>query len=156
MKIFRGKLFGITFSIRNNSFCQLKSGMTMKKFYLITLVVSLILLASCASNNSGYEKSMNINLKEIKQITVSTQTTEEKQDVVVENEKVDELIKKLNSYSIRETKAEKEKGWQYLFKIEKKEGGIILISFMEDRVTMDETVYEVEGYDSNDFSYLFK
>lgn len=99
---------------------------------------------------------MNINPKDVKQITVSTQTTEQKQDTLVENEKVDGLIKKLNSYSIRELKAEKEKGWQYLFKIEKKEDEVILISFMEDRVTIDETVYEVEDYNSNDFSYLFK
>ena len=124
--------------------------------YLVALVVSLLLLASCDSDNSRDEKSMNINPKDVKQITVSTQTTEQKQDTLVENEKVDGLIKKLNSYSIRELKAEKEKGWQYLFKIEKKEDEVILISFMEDRVTIDETVYEVEDYNSNDFSYLFK
>lgn len=124
--------------------------------YLIALVVSLLFLVSCDSDNSRDEKSMNINPKDVKQITVSTQTTEQKQDTLVENEKVDGLIKKLNSYSIRELKAEKEKGWQYLFKIEKKEDEVILISFMEDRVTIDETVYEVEDYNSNDFSYLFK
>ncbi len=131
--------------------------MTMKNtLYLIALVVSLLFLVSCDSDNSRDEKSMNINPKDVKQITVSTQTTEQKQDTLVENEKVDGLIKKLNSYSIRELKAEKEKGWQYLFKIEKKEDEVILISFMEDRVTIDETVYEVEDYNSNDFSYLFK
>ncbi len=131
--------------------------MTMKNtLYLIALVVSLLFLVSCDSDNSRDEKSMNINPKDVKQITVSTQTTEQKQDTLVENEKVDDLIKKLNSYSIRELKAEKEKGWQYLFKIEKKEDEVILISFMEDRVTIDETVYEVEDYNSNDFSYLFK
>lgn len=124
--------------------------------YLVALVVSLLFLVSCDSDNSRDEKSMNINPKDVKQITVSTQTTEQKQDTLVENEKVDGLIKKLNSYSIRELKAEKEKGWQYLFKIEKKEDEVILISFMEDRVTIDETVYEVEDYNSNDFSYLFK
>ena len=131
--------------------------MTMKNtLYLIALVVSLLFLVSCDSDNSRDEKSMNINPKDVKQITVSTQTTEQKQDTLVENEKVDGLIKKLNSYSIRELKAEKEKGWQYLFKIEKKEDEVILISFMEDRVTIDETVYEVEDYNSNDFSYLLK
>ncbi len=131
--------------------------MTMKNtLYLIALVVSLLFLVSCDPDNSRDEKSMNINPKDVKQITVSTQTTEQKQDTLVENEKVDDLIKKLNSYSIRELKAEKEKGWQYLFKIEKKEDEVILISFMEDRVTIDETVYEVEDYNSNDFSYLFK
>ena len=124
--------------------------------YLVALVVSLLFLVSCDSDNSRDEKSMNINPNDVRQITVSTQTTEQKQDTLVENEKVDGLIKKLNSYSIRELKAEKEKGWQYLFKIERKENEVILISFMEERVTIDETVYEVENYNSNDFSYLFK
>ena len=131
--------------------------MTMKNtLYLVALVVSLLFLASCDSDNSRDEKSMNINPNDVRQITVSTQTNEQKQDTIVENEKVDDLIKKLNSYSIRETKAEKEKGWQYFFKIERKENEVILISFMEERVTIDETVYEVENYNSNDFSYLFK
>ena len=131
--------------------------MTMKNtLYLIALVVSLLFLVSCDSDNSRDEKSMNINPNDVRQITVSTQTNEQKQDTIVENEKVDDLIKKLNSYSIRETKAEKEKGWQYFFKIERKENEVILISFMEERVTIDETVYEVENYNSNDFSYLFK
>ena len=131
--------------------------MTMKNtLYLVALVVSLLFLVSCDSDNSRDEKSMNINPNDVRQITVSTQTNEQKQDTIVENEKVDDLIKKLNSYSIRETKAEKEKGWQYFFKIERKENEVILISFMEDRVTIDETVYEVENYNSNDFSYLFK
>lgn len=124
--------------------------------YLVALVVSLLFLVSCDSDNSRDEKSMNINPNDVRQITVSTQTNEQKQDTIVENEKVDDLIKKLNSYSIRETKAEKEKGWQYFFKIERKEDEVILISFMEERVTIDETVYEVENYNSNDFSYLFK
>lgn len=124
--------------------------------YLVALVVSLLFLVSCDSDNSRDEKSMNINPNDVRQITVSTQTNEQKQDTIVENEKVDDLIKKLNSYSIRETKAEKEKGWQYFFKIERKENEVILISFMEERVTIDETVYEVKNYNSNDFSYLFK
>ena len=124
--------------------------------YLVALVVSLLFLVSCDSDNSRDEKSMNINPNDVRQITVSTQTNEQKQDTIVENEKVEDLIKKLNSYSIRETKAEKEKGWQYFFKIERKENEVILISFMEERVTIDETVYEVENYNSNDFSYLFK
>ena len=124
--------------------------------YLVALVVSLLFLVSCDSDNSRDEKSMNLNPNDVRQITVSTQTNEQKQDTIVENEKVDDLIKKLNSYSIRETKAEKEKGWQYFFKIERKENEVILISFMEERVTIDETVYEVENYNSNDFSYLFK
>ena len=127
-----------------------------KTFYLMTLIISLILLVSCASDNSGDEKSMNINQEEIKQITVSTQTTEQKQDVVIENEKIDELIKILNSYSISETTEEAKAGWQYLFNIEKKSGEIILISFMEKKVKVNDILYEVEGYNIDDFSYLFK
>lgn len=127
-----------------------------KTFYLMAVIVSLILLVSCTSNNSGDEKSMNINPEEIKQITVSTQTNEQKQDIVIESEKIDDLINKLNSYSLREITDEQEKGWQYLFKIEKKGGEITLISFMDKKVKVGDIFYEAKDYNIDDFLYLFK
>ena len=81
-----------------------------------------VLLVGCISNDLGDEKSMNIKIDGIEQITVSTQTTGQKQDVIIEKEKYEDLISKLNSYSLREITDEKYKGWQYLIKIEKKGG----------------------------------
>ena len=81
-----------------------------------------VLLVGCISNDLGDEKSMNIKIDGIEQITVSTQTTGQKQDVIIEKEKYEDLISKLNSYSLKEITDEKYKGWQYLIKIEKKGG----------------------------------
>jgi len=55
----------------------------MKKiFHLIAVTISLVLLVGCISNNLGDEKSMNLKIDGIEQITVSTQTTGQKQDVI--------------------------------------------------------------------------
>ena len=81
-----------------------------------------VLLVGCISNDLGDGKSMNIKIDGIEQITVSTQTTGQKQDVIIEKEKYEDLISKLNSYSLKEITDEKYKGWQYLIKIEKKGG----------------------------------
>ena len=56
-----------------------------------------VLLVGCISNDLGDEKSMNIKIDGIEQITVSTQTTGQKQDVIIEKEKFEDLISKLNS-----------------------------------------------------------
>ena len=98
MERFIRKLFGLTFSA----------------------LLAVVLLVGCISNNLGDEKSMNIKIDGIEQITVSTQTTGQKQDVIIEKEKFEDLISKLNSYSLKEITDEKDKGWQYLIKIEKK------------------------------------
>ena len=60
----------------------------MKKiFHLIAVTISLVLLVGCISNNLGDEKSMNLKIDGIEQITVSTQTTGQKQDVIIEKER---------------------------------------------------------------------
>ena len=100
MERFIRKLFGLTFSA----------------------LLAGVLLVGCISNDLGDEKSMNIKIDGIEQITVSTQTTGQKQDVIIEKEKFEDLISKLNSYSLKEITDEKYKGWQYLIKIEKKGG----------------------------------
>ena len=64
----------------------------MKKiFHLIAVTISLVLLVGCISNNLGDEKSMNLKIDGIEQITVSTQTTGQKQDVIIEKEKLQQL-----------------------------------------------------------------
>ena len=74
----------------------------------------------------------------------------------IEKEKYEDLISKLNSYSLKEITDEKYKGWQYLIKIEKKGGEIILICFMDNKVKVNDIVYEVRDYNIDDFSYLFE
>lgn len=126
-----------------------------RKFLLLISIISLVLLGGCFSNSSKENNSMNINPEIIEKIIVSTQMTNPKEDIMIKNENFGDLINKLNSYSIKETKDENEKGWQYLFKLEEKGGEIILISFMDDKVHVNEKTYQVDGYDKDDFLYLF-
>ena len=70
MERFIRKLFGLTFSA----------------------LLAGVLLVGCISNDLGDEKSMNIKIDGIEQITVSTQTTGQKQDVIIEKEKYEDLI----------------------------------------------------------------
>lgn len=126
-----------------------------RKFLLLISFISLVFLGGCFSSSSKENNSMNINPEIIKKITVSTQMTNPKEDIIIKNENFGDLINKLNSYSIKETKDENEKGWQYLFKLEEKGGEIILISFMDDKVYVNEKTYQVDGYDKDDFLYLF-
>lgn len=125
----------------------------MKRFF--TLLICLVFLGGCFSKNSKEDDSLNINPELIEKITISTQMTDPKEDLVIKNENFENLINKLNSYSIKEIKDENEKGWQYLFKLEEKGGEIILISFMDDKVYVNEKTYQVDGYDEDDFLYLF-
>lgn len=129
-----------------------------KKYFLITfLLVSVILSVGCVSDKTEEEAtSMGIHLEQVEKITVSTQMTNPKQDIVLENKDREDCVNKLNEYSLKQTNDEQKKGWQYLFKIEREGGVVTLVSFMDDRVTVDGTVYEVEGYDSRDFLYLFE
>ncbi len=130
--------------------------------YSIVIVISLVFLVGCVSENAVSDNtedstSMNISLAGIEKVTVSTQMTDPKQDIVIESEKVDDLLKKLNSYSLKQIVDDERKGWQYLIKIEKKEDEITLISFRGDnKVVVDDILYEVSDYNSDDFLYLFK
>lgn len=130
----------------------------MKKYFLMTfLLVSVILSVGCVSDKTEEEAtSMGIYLEQVEQITVSTQMTNPKQDIVLENKDWKDCVNKLNGYSLKQTTNEKKNGWQYLFQIEQRGGVVTVLSFMDDRVTVDGTVYEVEGYDSRDFLYLFE
>lgn len=130
----------------------------MKKYFLMTfLLVFVILSVGYVSDKTEEEAtSMGIHLEQVEKITVSTQITNPKQDIVLENKDREDCVNKLNEYSLKQTNDEQKKGWQYLFKIEQDGGVVTLVSFMDDRVTVDGTVYEVEGYDSRDFLYLFE
>ncbi|EFE27704.1 hypothetical protein HMPREF0389_01623 [Filifactor alocis ATCC 35896] len=130
----------------------------MKKYFLMTfLLVFVILSVGCVSDKTEEEAtSMGIYLEQVEKITVSTQMTNPKQDIVLENKDREDCVNKLNEYSLKQTNDEQKNGWQYLFKIEQEGGVVNLVSFMDDRVTVDGTVYEVEGYDSRDFLYLFE
>lgn len=68
----------------------------------------------------------------------------------------EESIRTLENTLKNQLRHEKDKGWQYLIKIEKKGGEITLISFMDNKVKVNDIVYEVRDYNIDDFSYLFE
>ena len=59
----------------------------MKKYFLMTFIlVSVILSVGCVSDKTEEEAtSMGIHLEQVEKITVSTQMTNPKQDIVLEN-----------------------------------------------------------------------
>lgn len=130
----------------------------MKKYFgLVIVLVFTILLVSCASEKSENEGvSMDIDLEHVEKITVSTQMTDPKQEIALKKEEWEDLIDKLNALSLEQTTDEMKKGWQYMFKIDQKGDVTTLVSFMEDKVIIDETIYRVKDYNSDDFLYLFE
>lgn len=126
----------------------------MKKMYIF-LILLMFVFTSCSSNKKN-EILKQLSIDNIKSITVSTQMTDKKQDIVLKKEQWEDLLSRLNNIYLNKTKMEKKNGWQYLFKIEKNDNTTVLISFMENNVTIGNTVYTTDNYNSDDFLYLFK
>lgn len=128
-----------------------------KNFLLPVVILSLAIFTGCVSKKTTEVQSMNLSSDGIERITVSTTNTPQKEDVILEDhEKIDQVIRKLNSYSLKKITDDNEKGWQYLFNIEKTGEDITLISFMDDKVYVDDSLYQVSDYKTDDFMYLFE
>ncbi|MBQ7245542.1 MAG: hypothetical protein IJS33_01305 [Firmicutes bacterium] len=129
----------------------------MRKIIYIAFLVSLLLVVSaCSKSNAANEITKIVNEKNIIDITVSTQMTTQKQDIVLNENDWGKLLDKLSSYSLNRVDDENENGWEYLFEIKQKDDVITLISFMGNRVIVNGTVYEVKDYNKEDFLYLFE
>jgi hypothetical protein len=126
----------------------------MKK-HIVALIVFILLLSGCLLKKDEMTY-MNINPDKVEQIRVSTQVTDVKQDIAVASKDLGDLVNKLNSYPLKKINAEKSKGWQYLFTIVYSDGGLTYISFMENLVIWDDSIYEVKDYNTDDFLYLFQ
>ncbi|WP_459128738.1 hypothetical protein [Guggenheimella bovis] len=127
----------------------------MKKISLIALIISFMLLSSCLQNNFEEKTTLKIDPVDIEQISISTQMTPTVQNRVLEKEEIKGVLDKLNSYTVKEINTEDEAGWEYFLTIEKKAGTQTLITFMDNKVKVDDKVYEVNGYKKDDFLYLF-
>lgn len=132
------------------------------KFYrkllvLFMVFVMLLISVACTKNNTKNKIGKEIELDNIAKITVSTQMTDPIKDVVLEEKEWDEVLKKLNTLSLSKVEEEKVKGWQYLFSFEQKVGDNIFIYFVDkNKIYIGNGVYEVSGYEPNDFLYLFE
>lgn len=124
----------------------------MKRIILAAVLISLILATGCANKE---EVHLNIDVNQVDEISITTQMRDPVAEINLDKDKWEDVIDKLNSYSLKEIKSEDKKGWEYLFNIKTKDE-VLQISLSEDRISVGEKEYECNDYKSEDFIYLFK
>lgn len=124
----------------------------MKRIFLAAVLITLILTTACANKE---EVHLNIDVDQVDEISITTQMTNPVAEINLDKDKWQDVIDKLNSYSLKEIKSEDKKGWEYLFNIKSKDE-LLQISLSEDRISVGEKEYKCKDYNSEDFIYLFE
>lgn len=124
----------------------------MKRIFLAAVLIALILTTGCANKD---ETHLNIDVDQIDEISITTQMTNPVAEINLDKDKWEDVIDKLNSYSLKEIKSEDKKGWEYLFNIKTKDE-LLQISLSEDRMCVGDKEYKCKDYNSEDFIYLFE
>lgn len=124
----------------------------MKRIFIPVILITVILTIGCNKKDKVY---LNIDIEQVDEIAITTQMTDPVTEIDLDRDKWDDVIDKLNSYSLKEIKSEDKKGWEYLFNIKTKDE-VLQISLSEDRISVGEKEYECKDYNSEDFIYLFK
>ena len=124
----------------------------MKRIFILVILITVILTIGCNKKDKVY---LNIDIEQVDEIAITTQMTDPVTEIDLDRDKWDDVIDKLNSYSLKEIKSEDKKGWEYLFNIKTKDE-LLQISLSEDRISVGEKEYKCNGYNSDDFIYLFK
>lgn len=124
----------------------------MKRIFLVAVLIALILTTGCANKD---ETHLNIDVNQVDEVSITTQMTNPVAEINLDKDKWEDVIDKLNSYSLKEIKSEDKKGWEYLFNIKTKDE-VLQISLSEDRISVGEKEYKCNDYKSEDFIYLFK
>lgn len=124
----------------------------MKRMFLAAVLIALILATGCANKD---EVHLNIDVNQIDEISITTQMRDPVAEINLDRDKWEEVIDKLNSFSLKEIKSEDKKGWEYLFNIKTKDE-LLQISLSEDRISVGDKEYKCKDYNSEDFIYLFE
>lgn len=124
----------------------------MKRILLAAVLIALILTTGCKSKDKVH---LNIDVNQIDEVSITTQMTNPVAEINLDKDKWEDVIDKLNSYSLKEIKSEDKKGWEYLFNIKTKDE-VLQISLSEDRISVGEKEYKCNDYNSEDFIYLFE
>lgn len=124
----------------------------MKRMFLAAVLIALILTTGCANKE---EVHLNIDVDQIDEISITTQMRDPVAEINLDKDKWEDVIDKLNSYSLKEIKSEDKKGWEYLFNIKTKKE-LLQISLSEDRISVGDKEYKCKDYNSEDFIYLFE
>lgn len=124
----------------------------MKRIFLAAILIALILTTGCANKDDTH---LNIDVNQVDEISITTQMTNPVAEINLDKDKWEDVIDKLNSYSLKEIKSEDKKGWEYLFNIKTKKE-LLQISLSEDRISVGDKEYKCKDYKSEDFIYLFE
>lgn len=124
----------------------------MKRILLASVLISLILATGCKNKE---EVHLNIDVNQVDEVSITTQMTNPVEEINLDKDKWEDVIDKLNSYSLKEIKSEDKKGWEYLFNIKTKDE-LLQISLSEDRMSVGNKEYKCKDYNSEDFIYLFE
>ena len=134
------------------------------KFKILATIVAVVMvgfiLLSCSRKNEDSKTKLKIDFDTISKITVTTQMTEDKpHKIEVSDSEWKGIFDKLNSFNLLKKKdQERKKGWEYFFLIEYKDTKKtpMQISISDNKIIVDNTVYEISNYNNQDFLYLLK
>ena len=134
------------------------------KFKILATIVAVVMvgfiLLSCSRKNEDSKTKLKIDFDTISKITVTTQMTEDKpHKIEVSDSEWKGIFDKLNSFNLLKKKDQETKaGWEYFFLIEYKDTKKtpMQISISDNKIIVDNTVYEISNYNNQDFLYLFK
>lgn len=129
--------------------------MKSKRFIVAILIIGVVFIFFLwrKSDNNILRK---IDLSNVTKITAVSQMTDKPTSVIISSEKWNSFADTLSTMSLHEIKEKSEKGWQYLFTMEYKDKSILQISFLDDKITVNDKVYKVSNYNPNDLQYFFE
>lgn len=123
---------------------------------LCGLIILMMLLSACAQGTVKANKVLNISVDSIESIYANTQMLSTPPSEIKLNENAwQDIIDKLKSFKLKKLPDEDKNGWEYYFRIEQKDGTVIVITTGKNLIRIDGVEYEVVG-EEVDFLYLFK
>lgn len=131
----------------------------MKKLLCIVLTMFIFVLSGCSSASSPENKDdyYKVNRTGVTEITGTAQMPDDVKKVVLTGDSVEKFLKQIDELSLQATDADDNtKGWTYFFAIKYDDGSTTSVSLSEEKIKIDDKVYETDLYQSNDFSVYFE
>lgn len=131
----------------------------MKRLLCIFVAILIFALSGCSSASSPENKDdyYKVNRTGMTEVTGTSQMSDPVKDVVIPKESVEQLLNQIDGLHLQATsQGNAVKGWEYLFTIKYEDGSTTQISLSEEKIKIDDKVYETDLYQSNDFSVYFE
>lgn len=131
----------------------------MKRLLCIVVAMFIFVLSGCSSASSPENKDdcYKVNRTGVTEVTGSSQMSDPVKDVVIPKESVEQHLNQIDGLHLQATsQGNAVKGWEYLFTIKYDDRSTTQISLSEEKIKIDEKVYETDLYQSNDFSVYFE